>query len=63
MRIRTRQAGRDLAAFADESFDLVYSYAVFQHIPSRDVVMQYLREARRVLKPGGLLALPDQRAR
>jgi SAM-dependent methyltransferase len=47
--------GADLAAFADDSFDLVYSYAVFQHIPSRDVVMQYLQEARRVLKPGGLL--------
>jgi ubiquinone/menaquinone biosynthesis C-methylase UbiE len=48
-------SGSDLAPFADSSFDFVYSYAVFQHIPSRDVVMQYLREANRVLKPGGLL--------
>ena len=48
-------SGADLAPFADESFDFVYSYAVFQHIPSLDVVMNYLREARRVLKPGGLL--------
>jgi SAM-dependent methyltransferase len=48
-------SGSDLAAFADESFDLVYSYAVFQHIPSRDVVMQYLQEAWRVLKPGGVI--------
>jgi hypothetical protein len=48
-------SGSDLAPFADESFDLVYSYAVFQHIPSLDVVMQYLREAIRVMKPGGLL--------
>lgn len=47
--------GSDLAPFADDSFDFVYSYAVFQHIPSRDVVMQYLREAHRVLKPGGIL--------
>ncbi|MGH9666724.1 MAG: class I SAM-dependent methyltransferase, partial [Bryobacteraceae bacterium] len=47
--------GASLAAFADESFDMVYSYAVFQHIPSRDVVLQYLREAQRVLKTGGLL--------
>jgi SAM-dependent methyltransferase len=47
--------GADLAPFADESFDFVYSYAVFQHIPSREVVMQYLSEARRVLKTGGLL--------
>jgi SAM-dependent methyltransferase len=48
-------SGADLAAFADDSFDFVYSYAVFQHIPSRDVVFQYLAEARRVLKPGGIL--------
>src|SRR5687768_16405692 len=47
--------GADLAPFADDSFDFVYSYAVFQHIPSCDVVMQYLHEARRVLKPGGIL--------
>jgi SAM-dependent methyltransferase len=48
-------SGADLAPFADESFHFVYSYAVFQHIPSRDVVMSYLREARRVLRVGGLL--------
>jgi SAM-dependent methyltransferase len=48
-------SGSDLALFADETFDYVYSYAVFQHIPSRDVVLQYLREARRVLKTGGIL--------
>jgi SAM-dependent methyltransferase len=48
-------AGSDLSQFADESFDFVYSYAVFQHIPSRDVVFRYLREGRRVLKPGGVL--------
>ncbi|MBM3794727.1 MAG: methyltransferase domain-containing protein [Acidobacteria bacterium] len=45
----------DLAAFADASFDFIYSYAVFQHIPSRDVVSGYLAEAARVLKPGGLI--------
>ncbi|MBI3680776.1 MAG: class I SAM-dependent methyltransferase [Acidobacteria bacterium] len=47
-------AGMDLRQFADESFDFVYSYAVFQHIPSREVVYSYLCEARRVLKSGGL---------
>ncbi len=47
--------GSDLALFPDGKFDFVYSYAVFQHIPSRDVVFQYLREAWRVLKPGGIL--------
>jgi SAM-dependent methyltransferase len=44
-----------LSMFADNSFDFVYSYIVFQHIPNRDVVLNYLREARRVLKPGGIL--------
>jgi SAM-dependent methyltransferase len=47
--------GTGLACYADEFFDYVYSYAVFQHIPSRDVVFSYLTEARRVLKPGGIL--------
>jgi len=58
----------DLSMFADESFDFVYSYAVFQHIPSREVVFGYLTEARRVLKPGGILkcqinGLPETSAR
>ena len=48
-------SGADLAGFADESFDFVYSYAVFQHIPSEEVVFQYLGEVRRVLKAGGIL--------
>jgi SAM-dependent methyltransferase len=45
----------NLEAFADASFDFVYSYAVFQHIPSREVVTGYLRDAARVLKPGGVI--------
>ncbi|HZT33524.1 MAG TPA: class I SAM-dependent methyltransferase [Bryobacteraceae bacterium] len=57
-----------LGMLADDSFDFVYSYAVFQHIPSREVVLQYLREARRVLRPDGILrcqinGLPEQAAR
>ena len=46
--------GASLTAFAGESFDFVYSYAVFQHIPSREVVLEYMNEVRRVLKPGGI---------
>lgn len=49
--------GSDLSAFADNYFDFVYSYAVFQHIPSGEVVFGYLREVARVLKPGGLAHL------
>jgi ubiquinone/menaquinone biosynthesis C-methylase UbiE len=46
--------GATLRQFADESFDVVYSYAVFQHIPSRDVVIEYCREAQRIMKPGAI---------
>lgn len=49
-----RSGGADLAGFADESFDFVYSHAVFQHIPSREAIFGYLREACRVLAPGGV---------
>jgi SAM-dependent methyltransferase len=46
--------GSDLRMFSADFFDFVYSYAVFQHIPSREVVLSYLREIARVLKPGGI---------
>ena len=49
--------GTDLAPFTNQYFDFVYSYAVFQHIPSRQVVLNYLQETRRVLKPGGIARL------
>lgn len=49
--------GATLQAYADESFDFVYSYAVFQHIPNREIVYGYLREIWRVLKPGGIARL------
>jgi SAM-dependent methyltransferase len=47
--------GSDLAMFSDDSFDFAYSYLVFQHIPGRDIVLNYMREAQRVLKAGGIL--------
>jgi SAM-dependent methyltransferase len=50
-------SGSDLALFPDEHFDFVYSYAVFQHIPSAEVVFSYLRETVRVLRPGGFAHL------
>jgi ubiquinone/menaquinone biosynthesis C-methylase UbiE len=49
--------GSRLGMFEDETFNFVYSYAVFQHIPSREVVMEYLREVHRVLVPGGYARL------
>jgi ubiquinone/menaquinone biosynthesis C-methylase UbiE len=49
--------GSSLKMFEAETFDFVYSYAVFQHIPSREVVLQYLRETHRVMKTGALARL------
>jgi SAM-dependent methyltransferase len=47
-----------------ESFDFVFSHIVFQHLPRKAYVERYLREAHRVLKPGGLLRIQvDGRAR
>jgi len=43
--------------FPDNYFDKVFSVAVLHHIPSRDFQLQFLKEAKRVLKPEGLLLL------
>ncbi len=44
--------------------DLVYSHLVFQHVPRLKFIRAYLREAYRVLKPGGIFrANVDGRAR
>jgi ubiquinone/menaquinone biosynthesis C-methylase UbiE len=47
-------SGYDLAEFADESMDFCFSFIVFQHIPSRAVIENYLREATRVLRRGAV---------
>jgi len=43
--------------FEDESFDFCFSVCVFQHIGLREVQKKYVREAYRVLKPGGVFKL------
>jgi ubiquinone/menaquinone biosynthesis C-methylase UbiE len=44
-------------SFPNNYFDRIYSIAVLHHIPSREFKLQFLKEARRVLKPNGLLIL------
>jgi ubiquinone/menaquinone biosynthesis C-methylase UbiE len=43
----------DLAAIPDASVDVCFSSNFFEHLPSKEVMDQVLREALRVLKPGG----------
>ncbi len=46
--------GVDFRALPDASFDLILSAFVFQHVPSAEVIASNLREAWRVLAPGGV---------
>jgi ubiquinone/menaquinone biosynthesis C-methylase UbiE len=46
--------GRDLKLFKNEFFDFCFSYTVFQHIAEIDILVSYINEIARVLKPGGL---------
>lgn len=43
--------------FQESYFDKIYSISVIHNIPSKELQLQYLKEANRVLKPGGLLIL------
>jgi SAM-dependent methyltransferase len=36
------------------ALDFVFSFVVFQHIPSKPAIVRYIRETARVLKPGGI---------
>jgi SAM-dependent methyltransferase len=56
--IRIAQAGgRDLAGVPDASFDMVLAVDVFPYLVQAGVAEAHLREAARVLRPGGQLAV------
>jgi SAM-dependent methyltransferase len=42
--------------------DFAFSTMVFQHIPSREIIESYVREAHRLLRPGGLFKFQVQGA-
>ena len=41
-------------------FDFAFSCIVFQHIPSREIIENYVREVNRVLRPGSLFKFQVQ---
>jgi SAM-dependent methyltransferase len=52
--------GRDLSVVECRQFDFAFSTIVFQHIPSRDVIENYVREVGRLLRPGALFKFQVQ---
>jgi len=46
--------GDNLSMFSDNYFDFIYSNNVFQHIPDKKVVRNYISEASRVIKNGSV---------
>jgi ubiquinone/menaquinone biosynthesis C-methylase UbiE len=48
-----RVGGADLACLANDTTDFLFSYLVFQHLPSEELVFSYIREVLRVLRPAG----------
>ncbi len=53
--------GQDLTVVpAAPEFDFAFSSIVFQHIPSRDIIENYVREVSRLLRPGALFKFQVQ---
>jgi SAM-dependent methyltransferase len=52
--------GSDLSVLGDIQVDFAFSFIVFQHIPSREVIYSYVRDVHRLLRPGGLFKFQVQ---
>jgi SAM-dependent methyltransferase len=52
--------GMDLDVLGDRVFDFAFSICCFHHIPSRDVIENYIREVGRLLRPGALFKFEVQ---
>jgi len=46
--------GKTFQDVPSNSMDFVFSYLVLQHLPNKDLVLAYIHEMLRVLKPGGV---------
>jgi ubiquinone/menaquinone biosynthesis C-methylase UbiE len=52
--------GMDLQVVGEQLFDFAFSICCFHHIPSREVIENYIREVARVLRPGALFKFEVQ---
>jgi SAM-dependent methyltransferase len=52
--------GFDLTVIPPLEFDFAYSFIVFQHVPSREIIQNYVREVHRLLRPGALFKFQVQ---
>ena len=52
--------GCDLSVIPPLEFDFAYSSIVFQHVPSREIIENYVREVGRLLRPGALFKFQVQ---
>ncbi len=50
-------SGVDFAVLPNDYFDIAFSAYVFQHVPSKAVIESNIRDAYRVVKPGGILRI------
>lgn len=49
--------GQDSLPFPNDYFNVIYSIAVFHHLPGKDLRKELARELYRVLKPGGKIII------
>jgi ubiquinone/menaquinone biosynthesis C-methylase UbiE len=52
--------GTDLTVVPEQEFNFAFSSIVFQHIPSRDIIENYVKEVHRLLRPGALFKFQVQ---
>lgn len=52
--------GMDLTVIPPGQYDFAFSSIVFQHIPSREIIENYVREVHRLLRPGALFKFQVQ---
>ena len=49
--------GQTVQPIEDGVVDVAFTYIMFQHIPVEDVIVSYIRDVHRVLKPGGVFIM------